>query len=58
MKMAQTALSRSPLPVNSELEALLQDQTLSEFSGRGERVNYSPQGSPLAPTFEQGIANE
>ena len=32
---AHHELPYSPLPVNSDLWALLQDQTLAEFAGRG-----------------------
>ena len=35
----EPTLTRSPRPENSDLNAQLQDQTFSEFTGRGERVN-------------------
>lgn len=35
----EPTLTRSPRPENSDLNAQLQDQTFSEFTGRGERGN-------------------
>ena len=48
----EPTLTRSPRPENSDLNAQLQDQTFSEFTGRGERGNgLVEQGNGLV---EQG----